>query len=303
MSAADTAMYDAKDKGRSNFQFFTPALNKAVQQRVIMENRLRGALARGELVLHYQPQVSLDDGRIFCAEALLRWDEPGKPASSCGGFIAVAEETGLILQIGEWALRQACEQLRRWHESGHPGMRVAVNLSPRQFYQPGFQDMVRTIIAETGVRPECLELEITEGILLQRSAENLAALHQLNNLGLQLSVDDFGTGYSSLAYLQRFPVHALKIDQSFVSGINRDPNATALVAAIIAMAHSLQLDVLAEGVETLEQVAFLRAHGCRSAQGFLFSQAVAAHDMSRLLGHGLALPLLPQQHVHGERHV
>lgn len=283
MRAADTAMYHAKEKGRRNYQFFTAALNRAVQQRVELEQRLRNALAHNELELHYQPQVDLASGRIFSAEALLRWRQPGKGAISCGAFISVAEETGLILSIGEWTLRQACTQLRRWHEAGHSAMRVAVNLSPRQFYQPGFQNTIKTIIEESRVPPSSLDLEITEGILLQRNEDNLAALHQLSDMGIQLSVDDFGTGYSSLAYLQRFPVDGLKIDQSFVAEINRDQNATALVAAIISMAHSLELKVLAEGVETAEQISFLHSHGCPSAQGFFYSKAVPPSDLEALL--------------------
>lgn len=283
MSAADTAMYHAKEKGRRNYQFFTAALNKAVQQRVELEQRLRYALAHDELQLHYQPQVELVSGRIFSAEALLRWKQPGKSAISCGPFISVAEETGLILSIGEWTLRQACQALRRWHEAGHSAMRVAVNLSPRQFYQPGFQQTIKAIIEESGISPAYLDLEITEGLLLQRNEDNLTALHQLSDMGIQLSVDDFGTGYSSLAYLQRFPVDALKIDQSFVREINHDHNATALVAAIISMAQSLHLKVLAEGVETAEQISFLQAHGCPSAQGFFYSEAVPAGDLEALL--------------------
>jgi diguanylate cyclase (GGDEF)-like protein len=283
MSAADTAMYHAKEKGRRNYQFFTSALNRAVQRRVALESRLRQAFARQEFELHYQPQIDMASGAIFSAEALLRWKQAGKAPISCGAFIAVAEETGLILALGEWVLHEACRQLRRWHEAGHGGLRIAVNLSPRQFSQPGFQDMVRNIIDSTGISAGSLDLEITEGILMQRNEDNLALLHQLSSMGVQLSVDDFGTGYSSLAYLQRFPVDALKIDQSFVREINRNRNATALVAAIISMAHSLELQVLAEGVETAEQIQFLQSHGCPSAQGFYYSAAVSAEAFSALL--------------------
>ena len=283
MSAADTAMYHAKEKGRRNYQFFTAALNKAVQQRVELEQRLRYALARDELELRYQPQVDLASGRIFSAEALLRWRQADKGAISCGAFISIAEETGLILSIGEWTLRQACRQLKQWHEAGHAAMGVAVNLSPRQFYQPGFQQTIKAIVEESGIPAENLDLEITEGILLQRNEDNLTALHQLSDMGIQLSVDDFGTGYSSLAYLQRFPVDTIKIDQSFVREINHDHNATALVAAIISMANSLELKVLAEGVETAEQIRFLQAHGCLSAQGFFYSKAVPASEVEALL--------------------
>ncbi|WP_334189187.1 two-component system response regulator [Noviherbaspirillum sp.] len=283
MSAADTAMCQAKKIGRRNYQFFTQALNKAVQDRVEQEQLLRLALLRDELELHYQPQVDLESGEIFSAEALLRWCQPGKSATSCSTFIAVAEETGLILSLGEWTLRQACRQLKQWQDAGHVSMRVAVNLSPRQFYQDGFQQNIRDIVISSGVLPSTVDLEITEGILLQRNEDNLAKLHQLSEMGIQLSVDDFGTGYSSLAYLQRFPVDGLKIDQSFVRSINQDPGATALVIAIISMARSLNLKVLAEGVETEEQIRFLRSHGCRYGQGFFYSKAVPGNQLLQLL--------------------
>ncbi|WP_192805005.1 putative bifunctional diguanylate cyclase/phosphodiesterase [Noviherbaspirillum aerium] len=283
MRAADTAMYHAKSNGRRNYQFFTAALNDAVQRRVELEQRLRFALAHDELELHYQPQVDLAHGVIFSAEALLRWRQPGKNPISCGPFIAIAEETGLILSIGEWTLRQACSELKRWHEAGHIGMHVAVNLSPRQFYQPGFHEIIKTIIVEAGVPPTHVDLEITEGVFLERNDDNLTALQALSEFGIQLAVDDFGTGYSSLAYLMLFPVNTVKIDQSFVRKINTDQNATALVAAIISMAHSLGLKVLAEGVETVEQVSFLQAHGCSSAQGFFYSKAVSSNDFELLL--------------------
>jgi EAL domain-containing protein (putative c-di-GMP-specific phosphodiesterase class I) len=283
MRAADTAMDHAKERGRGNYQFFTQALNKTAQQRRVLENRLRQALAKNEFVLHYQPQVNMADGTIFSSEALLRWRQPGKAPISCVGLIAIAEETGLILPIGEWVLREACRQLKQWQEAGHPELRIAVNLSPRQFYQPHFFDMIVAILDETGLAATSLDLEITEGLLLQRSGEIVDTLNRLSGMGIQLSLDDFGTGYSSLAYLQRFPVHALKIDQSFVHDIGRDRNATALVTAIIAMAKSLHMKVLAEGVETSQQINFLRSHGCTSAQGFYYSEAVPADVFIRLL--------------------
>jgi diguanylate cyclase (GGDEF)-like protein/PAS domain S-box-containing protein len=283
MRTADTAMYFAKEKGRGNYQFFTPALNRAAQRRHAMSNALRHALARDELMLYYQPQVDMENGRIFSAEALLRWRPPGQSPISCNEFIAIAEETGLILPIGEWVLREACKQLRIWHDLGFRQMVIAVNLSPRQFFQPGFQDAIARILKETGIPGHCLDLEITEGILMQRSEDNVSTLKQLSDMGIKLSIDDFGTGYSSLAYLQRFPVDALKIDRSFVSGIGQDSNDTALVTAIISMAQSLRLKVLAEGVETAEQIEFLRTHGCLSAQGYYYSEAVAADDFTKLL--------------------
>lgn len=283
MRAADTAMYSAKEKGRNNYQFFTPALNKAAQQRLVVANQLRNALARNEFAVYYQPQVDMASGTIFSAEALLRWQKPGQAAVSCGPFISIAEETGLVLPIGEWVLRQACHQLKQWHNAGYPKLRMAVNLSPRQFYQPNFLNKIQQILDEAELPASALNLEITESLLLQRSEDNVAALNQLSSMGMQLSVDDFGTGYSSLAYLQRFPVHAIKIDQSFVRGIGRDSNHTALVAAIIAMANSLELKVLAEGVETSQQRTFLMAHGCPAAQGFYYSEAVPAEEFIKIL--------------------
>jgi diguanylate cyclase (GGDEF)-like protein/PAS domain S-box-containing protein len=283
MRTADTAMYHAKEKGRGNFQFFMPALNKAAQQRLLLTNALRQALTRNEFALYYQPQVDMETGKIFSAEALLRWHPKDKPPISPIEFIAIAEETGLILPIGEWVLREACRQLKQWHTLGYEDLVMAVNLSPRQFYQPDFEHMVRNILDAAQLPPAALDLEITEGILMQRSEDNVDTLNQLSGMGIKLSVDDFGTGYSSLAYLQRFPVNALKIDRSFVRGIGRDSNDTALVRAIISMAQSLRLQVLAEGVETSEQIDFLQAHGCYSAQGYYYSEPVSAEAFAEIL--------------------
>lgn len=283
MRAADTAMYHAKEMGRGRFQFFTAALNQAAQQRLDIGNRLRQAFAQNEFILHYQPQVHMESGTTFSTEALLRWQPPGEPPISCGDFISNAEESGLIVPIGEWALREACRQLKIWHDAGLPELKMAVNLSPRQLEQADFCAVVGQILEETGIPATALELEITESILIQRTEYNLATLTRLSDMGIRLSVDDFGTGYSSLAYLQRFPVHALKIDQSFVNDIGKDPDDTALVTAIIAMASSLQLDVTAEGVETLQQANFLMAHGCHQAQGYYYSEAVPAEAFSELI--------------------
>jgi diguanylate cyclase (GGDEF)-like protein len=283
MSAAESAMYHAKEKGRGNYQFFTPALNQAAQQRILIESRLRQALERKEFELYYQPQVDIATGTILSAEALLRWHPPGEAPISCDVFISIAEETGLIVPIGEWVLGEACRQLKQWHMDGYPELHMAVNLSARQFGQADLLDMVASILDETGLAPADLDFEITEGLLLQKSDENVAILNRLNEMGIRLSVDDFGTGYSSLAYLQRFPVHELKIDQTFVRGIGIDHNATALVSAIIAMAHSLHLMVLAEGVETEQQASFLLSHDCHVAQGFYYSKAVPAKAFFDLL--------------------
>ncbi|HEX7634360.1 MAG TPA: EAL domain-containing protein, partial [Noviherbaspirillum sp.] len=258
-------------------------LNKAAHRRLIMETRLRHALSTDKFTLYYQPQINMESGTIFSSEALLRWQQPGKEPVSCGEFISIAEETGLILPIGEWALRQACRQLKHWHDSGYPELQVAVNLSPRQFYQSNLLYMVECILQESGIAANRLDLEITESILLQRSDENIAMLKQLSALGVQLSVDDFGTGYSSLAYLQRYPVNTIKIDQSFIHGIEQNANDRALVAAIIAMARSLGLKVLAEGVETAQQAAFLAEHGCLCVQGFYYSAAEPPEVLTDML--------------------
>lgn len=284
MRAADAAMYHAKDKGRDTFRFFTAELNNTAQRRLALANRLYEALQRREFVLHYQPKVELTTGRIFGAEALIRWPQADGSFIGPHEFIRVAEETGQIGPLGEWILREACAEAVRWHRRGHAGISVAVNLSPQQLLRPGFPEFAEGVLRETGLPPKSLEIEITEGLLMARSAENMTALESLAGLGIRLAIDDFGTGYSSLAYLQRFPVSVLKIDRSFTDGVGIDPGDTAIVTAIIAMAHSLRLDVVAEGVETADQAQFLKAHGCRGAQGFHFSRAVPPEQFQRLLG-------------------
>jgi diguanylate cyclase (GGDEF)-like protein/PAS domain S-box-containing protein len=283
MRTADTAMYSAKEKGRGNYQFFTEELNKAAQRRHAISSKLRQALARDELVVHYQPQVDLENGNIYAAEALLRWRKAGDTPIPCQELITIAEESGLILQVGDWVLHQACRQLKQWHELGFHDMVMAVNLSPRQFLQPNFTNNLKHILDEAAVPPNCVDLEITETLLMHCTEDNVAALKRLSEMGVKLSIDDFGTGYSSLAYLQRFRVDALKIDRSFVSGIGHDSNDTALVTAIISMAHSLRLKVLAEGVETQDQIRFLEEHGCLAAQGYYYSEAVPADALTKLL--------------------
>jgi diguanylate cyclase (GGDEF)-like protein len=286
LKAADTAMYHAKAQGRGNYQFFTQALNQVTQRRLTLAAQLREALARGEFVLYYQPQVDLETGRIFAAEALLRWHQPKNRLLSCSEFIEAAEETGLIVPIGEWVLRQACRQLSDWRRAGHPQLRIAVNLSARQFYQPHFEQTVACILADNRLSTGALDLELTETMLVEPSEQNLCMLQQLSNMGVQLSLDDFGMGYSSLSYLQRFPISALKIDRSFVMGIRQEPNDTAaIVTTIIAMANSLRLKVIAEGVETPEQANFLKAQGCLAAQGYYYSEPLSAERFSALLRH------------------
>ena len=283
MRAADTAMYHAKSKGRGNFQFFTAALDHAAQQRLSIESRLRMALPKGEFQLHYQPQVDIATGRIVSVEALLRWRHPGRGFVPPLEFIPIAEESGMIMRIGEWVLEEACNQLRRWRDAGHETLCVAVNLSARQMLQPDFADQVQAILARTGLPTSALDLEITESVLMQPGEESTATLKRLFDMGVQLSVDDFGTGYSSLAYLKRFPIHALKIDRSFVSGIGQDPSDAAIVSTIIVMARNLRLKVIAEGVETGDQAAFLAKNGCALAQGYYYSRPIEAHAVDALL--------------------
>ncbi|NIA53987.1 EAL domain-containing protein [Massilia sp. TW-1] len=290
LRAANAAMYKAKQTGRGNYQFFTAALHEAAKRRMATTNRLRQALAHDEFCVYYQPQVDMESGRIFSAEALLRWTPPGKAPRSCVDFIAIAEETGIIVPIGEWVLRQACAQLKRWREGGHPDMRIAVNLSARQFTQANLTEFVAQVLQETDIPADALELELTESLTMQPSDDNLAVMHRLNNMGVQLSIDDFGTGYSSLAYLQNFPIHALKIDRSFVIGINEETHDAAIVTAIIAMAHSLHLNLIAEGVDRPEHVSFLTAHGCLAAQGYYYSQPVPADVMTGLLNQRNLVP-------------
>lgn len=287
MRSADTAMYHAKENGRGNYQFFTEALNVAIQHRLALENRLRQALARGEFALHYQPQIDMQSGRVVSAEALLRWQCVEEGMISPAEFIGIAEETALILPIGEWVLREACGQLKRWHGDGYRDLAIAVNLSPRQMSQSGFPELVRRILGDSGVSAAALDLEITESMLMQPSEENMTALRQFSEMGIQLSVDDFGTGYSSLAYLKRFPVDTLKIDQSFVRGIEHDANDMAIADAIIGMARGLHLKVIAEGVETAGQAAYLKSRGCALAQGYYYSEPLAADAFAALLRQGV----------------
>ena len=292
MRAADTAMYHAKESGRGNYQFFTAALSRAAHLRHNIELDLRQALARNEFEVYFQPQVAMGSGRIIAAEALLRWQRPQRAPISCGEFIAVAEQSGLIVPIGDWVLQQACTEVRKMQQQGATDLCLAVNLSARQFFQPDLLAVIKRTLEQSGLPPTSLTLEITESVLMERSRENIATLKKLSALGISLSIDDFGTGYSSLAYLQRFPINALKIDRSFVRGIEADGSDTTLVRAIIAMAHSLRMNVLAEGVESAQQAEALLAYDCFDAQGFFYSKAVPSTAFSRMLGPGFQ-PLRP----------
>ena len=290
---ADIAMYRAKKVGRNNFQFYTPAMNEEALERVRIESALRNALERNEFMLHYQPQVDLASGQIVGMEALIRWQHPELGVVAPGRFISVAEETGLIVPIGAWVMRTACAQTRAWQDAGLGNLRVAVNLSARQFAAPNLIADIAAVLEHTDLAPNRLEIELTESLFMSDVTLAVELLHAMKNLGVSLSIDDFGTGYSSLSYLSRFPIDVLKIDRSFVSDITRDASDAAIVASIIALAHNLKLDVIAEGVETLEQLDYLRRHGCDQMQGYYFSRPLAAPDFEQLLRHKTSLPAMP----------
>ncbi len=280
---ADTAMYRAKEQGRDNFQLYTPAMNSRALERLSLESRLRQAIHNQELVLQYQPLVDLETNQIRGAEALIRWEHPEMGLLAPGEFIPLAEISGLIVPIGEWVLHAACAQVRAWQHLGHPRLSVAVNLSARQFQQADLVSQVRAALEAADLAPEFLDLEITESNAMQNADVSISTLWDLKNLGVQLSMDDFGTGYSSLNYLKRFPIDRLKIDQSFVRDVTTDPDDAAIASAIIAMAHSLELTVVAEGVETEPQLAFLRGQNCDEMQGYLVSRPVAPERFLELL--------------------
>ena len=273
---ADAAMYNAKESGRNTFRFYSQRMNEDAVQRLDIQNRLRRALERDEFILHYQPLIDLGDNRIVGAEALIRWNCPNLGMQPPGVFIPVAEDNGLIVEIGEWVLREACRQARAWQDAGHQRLVVAVNLSPLQFTRGNLVDIARMALADSGAAPAMIELEITENVLVKDTEHVLATVRQLHAMGLRLAIDDFGTGYSSLACLRRFAVDKLKIDQSFVRDLPTDPDAGAIVRAVIQMAKSLKIAVLAEGVETADIAHDLRLLGCDYAQGYYFGRPMPA---------------------------
>ena len=279
---ADTAMYRAKDAGRNNFQFYSAEMHAQALKRATLENRLRGAITRGELILHYQPLIDTKSGEIAGMEALLRWNHPELGLVAPMDFIPLAEETGLIIPIGEWVLRTACAQTRAWQDAGLPPLRLAVNLSARQF-QKSLVDTVASILKETGLEPRYLELELTETVLMQHPETAVATLDALNQMGVQLSIDDFGTGYSSLSYLKRFPINTLKIDRSFVCDIPHDADDMVITTAIISLAHSLGIQVVAEGVESQAQLSFLQNQQCDVMQGYYFSKPLTVEAFAALV--------------------
>ncbi|MFH1059653.1 MAG: PAS domain S-box protein [Pseudomonadota bacterium] len=284
ISNADLAMYRAKSDGRNNYKLFAPAMNQAVVHRMELERSLRQALLKNEFEVYYQPKVELASGRMVGLEALVRWQRPGHGLVAPAEFIPLAEETGLIVPIGHWVLKTACARTKLWLDLGHRDLRVAVNLSPRQFTQRNLVQMVAEVLADTGLPPDSLELEVTESVLMHSVEEAIATMEELNAMGVRLFMDDFGRGYSSLYHLKRFPMQALKIDRSFVQDVTSNPSDASIVNTIINMGRSLNLQVVAEGVETREQLEFLRDNQCDQMQGFLFSRPVPAEEIERLLG-------------------
>ncbi|OLL33240.1 diguanylate cyclase, partial [Burkholderia sp. SRS-W-2-2016] len=294
MKKADVAMYRAKDMGRNTFQFYQPEMNASAGARLNLERRLRRALRDNEFLLHYQPQVDIGSGQIVGIEALVRWHDPEVGLVPPSSFIPLAEESGLIGPLSEWVLREACRQNKAWQQQGLPPARVSVNLSARVFQQRDIAKLVMQVLAETGLEPKYLELELTESTIMRNAEEAVSMLNELHALGIGLAIDDFGTGYSSLSYLKRFPVDRLKIDRSFVSDIGICGDDETITSAIIALAHSLKLQVIAEGVETSAQLDFLKARACDEMQGFYFAKPLSTEAISELLHGGQVRELEPE---------
>jgi diguanylate cyclase (GGDEF)-like protein len=280
---ADVAMYRAKEQGRDNYQLYRAELHVRALKRMTLESQLRAAVGRDEFRLYYQPIVDLASGTIVAAEALVRWQHPERGLVLPAEFVSVAEDTGLILPIGAWVLKTACVEAQSWVRRGLPPVRISINLSARQFQQDDFVRQISTILAETGLDPSRLELEITESVAMDNADHTVSVLRRMQDLGVRLTIDDFGTGYSSLSYLKRFPLHALKIDRSFVQDIASDPRNAAVAQAIVALGHGLDIDVIAEGVETEEQRSLLQAQGCQALQGYLFSRPLPPERFGALL--------------------
>jgi len=277
---ADAAMYDAKASGKNAFRCYTPELNARALAKSDSETALRLALARDEFVLHYQPKMEIDTGKWTSVEALIRWNRPGHGLVSPASFIPMLEEMGLIVQVGAWVIDTACRQIRDWELSGLGHIRIAVNVSSRQVREPHFVSQVSEILRERRIEPGLLEFEITESTMMAHGESTNAALLNLKDLGIFISIDDFGTGYSNLAYLKRFLVDALKIDIAFIRDVTTNADDATIAIAIINMAHSLRLKVVAEGVETREQLEFLRVHGCDEIQGYLLSKPLPAEELA-----------------------
>ena len=285
---AETAMHTSKERGANDFSFYTKDMNLRAQRQQNLESAIRHALEHDEFVLHYQPKLDLRSGRIVGAEALIRWFQPRSGWVSPADFIPVAEDSGLIVPLTQWVLRQACEQAQAWRGMGLPPLCMSVNVSPIDFRQRDFVDNLAAILKQSGLPPARLELEITESVLMQNVDETVDILQKIKAMGVRLALDDFGTGYSSLSYLRRFPIDVLKIDQSFVRGLNVNSQDAQLISAIIGMGKSLELNIIAEGVETVEQLNFLKTQQCEEGQGFLFSKAVPPKDFAQMLQVGSA---------------
>ncbi|MBD1935209.1 MULTISPECIES: putative bifunctional diguanylate cyclase/phosphodiesterase [Cyanophyceae] len=283
LQQARLALYQAKQQGRSQYQFYSPEVNAQLQERLALENELHGALERNEMVVYYQPLIDLHSRQITAMEALVRWQHPTQGLVSPAKFIPIAEANGSIVPIGEWVLRTACAQTRAWQLAGLPAIRISVNLSARQFEQQNLVEVVSKILEETGLEASYLELEVTESFLMGDVQRSVNTLEKLRELGISLALDDFGTGYSSLNYLKRFPVTMLKIDRSFVQDVTSNPDSAAVTDAIIALAKSLRLNITAEGIETQEQLDYLQKRGCEEGQGFYFSRPVPADVIAQML--------------------
>ena len=283
ITRADAAMYNAKQAGRNNFQVFAADMATFFPERLMLENDLRRAVDRRELELHYQPKVNIEDGMIVGMEALLRWRHPKRGLIPPQDFVSLAEETGLIIPIGQWVIEEACAQNKAWQDAGLQRLRVAVNISGVQFRQRELLDTIANALAKSGLEPQSLEIEITESVVMQNASEAIVMLEKLSRMGVHVSIDDFGTGYSSLSYLKRFPIDKLKIDRSFIRDISSDMDDAAIVRATIGLAHNLRLRVIAEGVETADQLHFLRSLGCDEYQGFLKSQPLTAPEFERII--------------------
>lgn len=286
---ADTAMYRAKEKGGNTFQLYHPDMNFRSMERLQLEIQLRKAIDRNEIIVYYQPLLDLESGQIFGMESLVRWQHPTLGMVSPGEFIPLAEETGLIIPIGNWVLEQACTQNKLWYDMGLGPLTVAVNISAHQFQQPGFIQVVKETLQRTGLDPHLLTLEITENVAMKNVSYIIDTMAKLRQLGVYIAIDDFGTGYSSLSYLKRFRVHTLKIDQSFIRDVTTDEDNAAIVKALIAMSRQLKLKTLAEGVETQEQLKFLKEHGCNEIQGFIFSKPLPNTDFENMIREGRCL--------------
>ena len=280
---ADAAMYCAKQRGRGNVQCFEGGMNAGSEERVQLESDLHSAIALNQFQLYYQPKVNTNTGAVRSAEALIRWVHPKRGLISPDGFIPLAEECGLIGAIGEWVVREACRQARAWQDAGLAPLRISVNLSPSQFRGSGLTDTIRRALDDAGLQPQYLEVELTESAVMSDPEESIAILEQLSAMGVLVSVDDFGTGYSSMSYLRRFPIDKLKIDRVFINEIASRPEDASIVRAIVSLAHSLRLKVVAEGVETPAQLDFLKAVGCDEYQGYHFSRPLPAGEFERVV--------------------